>query len=263
MITIKNHEEIDVLREAGKKLAKILEKLSDAATPGTNANDLDILARELCKKAGGASAFLNYKPEGAERPFPAALCVSINDEVVHGIPNEKKKILREGDIVVLDMGLVFKKMFVDSAVTVAIGGEDKLDEAGKKLFAAGRAALAAGIDAAKAGARTGDVGFAIEETVKTVAAPFTFCLPEVLGGHGVGYKVHEDPFVPNFGMPGQGPVLKPGMVIAIEPIINEGCGKVKMAEDGWTYKTFDGKRSVHFEHTVVITSEGAEILTLA
>ncbi|MDO8594608.1 MAG: type I methionyl aminopeptidase [bacterium] len=253
-ITIKTKQEIAILREGGRRLAEVLQKLTAEVKPGVSAAALNTLAEKLIADGGDIPSFLGYAPSGAKRPFPAALCVSINDEVVHGIPNEEEKLLKEGDIVTLDAGLIHEGFFTDSAITVGVG---KIDEGAQKLLETTKKALAVGIKAVRAGAATGDVGFAIESFVK----PFGFGIVRELAGHGVGYAVHEEPFVPNFGKKGEGMVLKAGMVIAIEPMLNEGGAGVKLGKDGYTYVTKDGSRSAHFEHTVVVTENGAEILT--
>lgn len=253
-ITIKTKEEIEILREGGKHLAEILEKLKAAVWPGQTAANLNSLAEDLLKKYGDVSAFLNYQPYGAKRPYPAVLCVSVNDEVVHGIPNEEEKILKEGNIVSLDMGLKHKNLFTDMAVTVPVG---KIDQSLERLLSVTKEALARGISAAKGGNRVGDISNAIE----TCILPYGYGIVEELAGHGVGYAVHEDPYVPNYGKKNRGSILKPGMVIAIEPIINMGSKKVSLSKDGYTYRTVDGKYSAHFENTVLITNGDAEILT--
>ena len=255
-ITIKTKEEIAILREGGRRLALILKELEAAVRPGRTAAELNTLAEKLVREGGDKSAFLNYKPYGAKRPYPASLCVSINDEVVHGIPNEGEKILKEGDIVSLDMGLIHEGLYTDMAVTVSVG---KIDESAAKLLQVTEEALAKGIATARAGNRVGDISYAVESHIKSVAP--SFGIVEELAGHGVGYKVHEDPYVPNYGKKNSGPVLKVGMVIAIEPMVNEGGKAVVLSIDGYTYKTADGKRSAHFEKTIVITEGDAEILT--
>lgn len=256
MITIKTPEEIAILREGGRRLAEILRAVEAAVRPGKTAAELNTLAEKLVAERGDKSAFLNYKPAGAKRPYPASLCVSINDEVVHGIPNGTEKILKEGDIVSLDMGLIHKNLFTDMAVTVAVGA---VDEVALKLLKVTKEALARGIAAASGGNRVGDISHAIESFIKSAAPDFS--IVRGLAGHGVGYQVHEDPYVPNYGKKRSGPILKPGMVLAIEPMVNLGSYEVVLAEDGFTYKTADGKRSAHFEHTIVITEGVAEILT--
>jgi len=254
MVIIKTAEQIEIMREGGRILATILNAVKAKAVPGAETKDLDDYVNELCKKYDVIPVFLNYTPYGANRPFPASLCVSINEEIVHGIPNEKKRVIKEGDVVSLDMGITHKGLIVDSALTVIAGvGDAKAI----KLLEVTEKALYAGIEAAKAGKRTGDIGYAVEKVVK----PNGFSLPEELGGHGVGESVHEDPFIPNFGKPKQGVLLKNGMVFAIEPMVNEGVKGIVLDPDGYTYRTVDRKRSAHFEHTVAIVDGVAEILT--
>jgi len=255
LVTIKTSEEIEILREGGRRLALILQTVAKEAVAQVSSAYLNDCAEKLIKKGGDTPSFLGYAPRGAKRPFPAALCVSINDEVVHGIPNEAGKILKDGDIVALDAGLVHKGLFVDYAITIGVGA---IDEKAQKLLEVTKKALARGIKAVRAGRTTGDIGYAIETFVK----PSGFGIVRDLAGHGVGYAVHEEPFIPNFGKRGEGVELKAGMVIAIEPMLNEGSAAVVLAPDGFTYRTKDGSRSAHFEHTVVVTEKGAEILTL-
>ncbi|MFA6601737.1 MAG: type I methionyl aminopeptidase [Candidatus Paceibacterota bacterium] len=254
MIKLKTKEEIAILREGGKRHAAILASLAQAVRPGVSSQDLEDLARKLISEGGDEAAFLDYKPSGAKRPYPAALCVSVNDEIVHGIPNETVKILKEGDIVSLDLGLIHKGLITDAAITVPVG---KISSELEKLLEATKKALAMGIKAAKGGKRVGDIGNAISK----VALPYKYGVVEELSGHGVGYLVHEDPYIPNFGQSGKGEVLSPGLVIAIEPMFNLGTREIKLDEDGYTYRTADGLPSAHFEHTVVITKSGAEVLT--
>jgi len=256
MITIKTPEDIQKLREGGKHLAMVLAALKDAAKVGTQTTDLDAMAEKMVRDFGDQPAFLNYKPQGDKRPYPASLCVSINDEIVHGIPTENNRTLAEGDVVSLDMGLIHEGMIVDSAITVGVG---KIDAKAKKLLAATEEAMNAGIKAARGGKYIGDIGVAVE----AVANRNNLAIADELAGHGVGYKVHEEPFVPNFGAPGQGPLLKPGMVIAIEPMLNEGGSEIRFGADGYTISTKDGSRSAHFEHTILITDGAPEILTKA
>ncbi len=254
MINIKKPEEIEILRESGKRHAFILAEVAKIVVPGVSTKDLDDLADKLIKEGGDKAAFLNYTPRGAKRPYPASLCVSVNNEIVHGIPNEDPIILQEGDVVALDLGLVHKGLITDSAITVGVG---KLSEENKKLIEHCREALFLGIKAAKGGNHVGDIGHAIESFVR----PLGYGLCEGLAGHGVGYKVHEDPFVPNEGRAGTGELLKPGMVIAIEPMITLGTDKIVLAKDGYTYKTADGTNSAHCEHTIAITDGDPIILT--
>ncbi len=254
MITIKTKEDIAILREGGKRHAEILLKLKEMVKPGVSASELNDYAHKLILKNGDTPAFLNYKPNGARRPFPASLCVSINDEIVHGIPNEAEKILKEGDIVSIDLGLIHKGLITDAAITIPVG---VVSSELTKLLNITEQALMAGIKAAKGGKKTGDVGMAIER----LGVSGGFGIVEELSGHGVGYSVHEDPYVPNYGQSGTGIVLRPGMVLAIEPIFNIGSRYTMLDKDGWTYKTKDGKQSAHFEHTILITKGDPEILT--
>lgn len=253
-VKLKTKEDIEILREGGKRHAFILNEVAKAAVIGTSTKDLDDLAAKLVREGGDRAAFLGYKPYGVKRPYPASLCVSVNDAIVHGIPNEIDYILKEGDIVSLDLGLEHKGLITDMAVTVPVG---KIDPAAKKLLKATKEALELAIKNAKPGNTTGHIGAAVEAFIK----PLGYGIVEELAGHGVGYSVHEDPYIPNYGKAGEGEPLVPGMVIALEPIINEGSKKIKLDKDGYTYRTLDGKRSAHFEHTVVITEKGCEVLT--
>ena len=255
MIRLKSKQDIAILREGGHRHAAILRELADMVKPGVTTAELNDKAEELIGKGGDKSAFLNYKPTGAPRPYPASLCVSINDEVVHGIPNENVKVLKEGDIVTLDLGLTHKGLVTDAAVTVPVGS---ISPELKKLLETTKNALMAGIRAAKGGKHVGDISSAIER----VGVAGKVGIVEELSGHGVGYHVHEDPYVPNYGDAGMGDSLSPGLVIAIEPIFNLGSREVKFDKrDGYLFRTTDGKPSAHFEHTVLITKGDAEILT--
>jgi len=253
-VTIKTPEEIEILREGGKRLAYILHEVAKAVKPGVSTLELNKLAIKLVEENGDKAAFLNYRPPGVKRAYPAAICVSINDAIVHGIPNENPQIINDGDIVSLDMGLNHKGLFTDSAITVAVG---KVDEAALKLMDATEAALVEGISAVKPGNHIRDISYAIERYVR----PLRYGIVEELCGHGVGYKPHEDPYIPNYCLEDQGEKLKVGMVLAIEPMLNEGSKHITQDDDDYTYRTADGKRSAHFEHTVVVTKEGVEILT--
>lgn len=254
MVIIKTPEEIEILREGGRRLATILHKVKEKVKAGVTTKELDIYAEELIRQGGDEPAFLNYRPEGATRPFPASLCVSVNDEVVHGIPS-KKRILKEGDVVSLDLGLKHKGLFTDMALTVAVG---KSSAEAAKLLKVTEEALKVAINAAQPGFKTGDVGHAVESFVK---AKGKYGIVDVLSGHGVGRHIHEDPYIPNFGKAGTGEKLVPGMVIALEPMLNVGTKNVVLENDGYTFRTADGKPSAHFEHTILITEAGPEILT--
>ena len=252
-VIIKDQKQIDIIREGGKLLAKILDKVAKKVKPGVSTFDLDKYAFELIKEGGDIPAFLNYKPDGASRPFPATICISVNNEIVHGIPR-KDKILKEGDIVSLDLGLNHKGYFTDHAVTVPVGNISKKDE---QLLEDTKKALEIGIWAARGGATVGDVGYAIESFVNK-----KYGIVRELSGHGVGVNIHEDPYVPNYGKPGKGQKLIPGMIIAIEPMLNIGKDNITLGSDDWTIKTADGSKSAHFEHTILITEGDAEILTM-
>lgn len=254
-VIIKTKEQIEGIRASCAHLAIVLHKVKEMVAPGVSTYDLDQYAENLIREMGDVPAFLNYRPEGARTPFPATLCVSINDEVVHGIPS-KKRILKEGDIISIDLGLKHQGYFSDMAMTVPVGA---VDESAMKLLGATEEALHVGIDACLAGNKTGDVGYAIEKFVHGLKTKYG--IVEVLSGHGVGVAIHEDPYIPNFGKKGTGVKLVPGMIVAIEPMLNLGTKHVFIDKDDWTFKTNDGKRSAHFEHTVLITEDGPEILT--
>ena len=235
-------------------MAEVVEQVKVAVRPGVSARELDTIAEKAIREGGDEPAFLGYTPSDAPRPFPATLCVSVNDEVVHGIPNEKEKILNEGDIVGLDLGLKHGGLFVDMAVTVPVG---VVDDTSHHLIETTKRALVVGIGACRSGNRVRDIGCAVEAFVK----PYGYGIVEELGGHGVGHKVHEEPHISNFCVKGKSSVLKSGMVLALEPMLNEGTKHVVLDSDGYTYRTVDRKRSAHFEHTVLITDAGPEVLT--
>lgn len=252
-VIIKTNEQIELIREGGKILARVLDEVSKKVIPGISTYELDQYAYKLIVEGGDIPAFLNYKPEGASKSFPATICISVNNEIVHGIPS-KSKILKEGDIVSLDLGLKHKGFFTDHAVTVPVGKISKKDQ---KLIDDTKKALEIGIWAARAGATVGDIGHAIESFVNR-----KYGIVRELSGHGVGVKIHEDPYIPNYGKAGKGHKLIPGMIIAIEPMLNIGKDNIVSASDGWTIKTADGTRSAHFEHTILIKEGDAEILTM-
>lgn len=253
MINIKTQDDIEKLREGGSKLAYVLKETAKIIAPGVSTYDINEYAHKLMKEEGGVPAFLNYTPEGAKRPYPAALCVSINDEVVHGIPNENPTILKEGDIVTIDGGLIYKELITDHAITLPVG---EVSKETRRLLDVTREALSSGIKEAREGNRVGDISAAIEAHAKKAS----FSVIKGLAGHGVGYDVHEDPFIPNEGRKGTGEILKSGMVIAIEPMFALGTGNISLLSDGYTYVTKDGKLSAQFEHTVLI-GDKPEILT--
>lgn len=254
MAKIKTAEEIALLRESGKRLAFVLQELKKAIKPGVTTKDLDILAEKLIRAEGDIPPFLNYTPHGARRAFPASLCVSVNDEIVHGIPRADR-IINEGDIVSIDLGVSHKGMITDSALTVAVG---EVSPQIKKLLEQTERSLFEGINAVRVGGRIGDIGAAVE----AVAKKHGYGIVRELGGHGVGHEVHEEPYVPNYGSKGTGPIIKSGMVLAIEPMFMLGGEDILAMPDGYTVITKDGSLSAHFEHTIAITDAGVEILTL-
>ena len=252
---IKNETERENLIEGGRRLAAVLETLRAKVAPGVTTEELDDLAEAMIRDGGDEPCFLGYTPEGGNRPYPATLCVSINEEVVHGIPNELVKTLKEGDIVGLDLGLTHNGIIVDAAITVPVGN---VTEEAKKLLRATEEALAAGILAAVPGKHVGDISHAIQEVIEGAG----FKVVKELGGHGVGDVVHEDPFIPNYGRKGEGELLEEGMVLALEPIATAGKAAVVLAPDGYTFRTKDGSKSAHFEHTILLEKNGARIITV-
>ncbi len=254
MAKFKTKEEIADLRISGQRLAFVLQELKKAVKPGISTLELDTLAEKLIRDGGDTPPFKNYTPHGAKSPFPAALCISVNDEIVHGIP-KKDCILKDGDIVSLDLGVTHNGMITDAAITVAVGEVSPEIEG---LIADTERALAEGIKAARVGGRIGDIGSAIER----VGNKGGYGIVRELGGHGVGHAVHEEPYVPNYGTKGNGPILKPGMVLALEPMFMLGGEEIRLMPDGYTIVTLDGSLSAHFEHTIVITEDGVEIVTM-
>lgn len=253
MIQLKTPEEIQILKEGGAIHAEILRVLGESVRPLMSASELDTLARALFEQHGVSPAFLGYTPEGVSYPYPAAVCVSVNDEIVHGIPLEDI-IFQEGDIVSIDIGVKYKGLITDGAITVPVG---EISDEAQKLINITKEALMKGISVAKLGNTVGDIGHAIEEFVK----PYGYGIVKILAGHGVGYSVHEDPYIPNYGRAGEGERLVAGMVLAIEPMLTLGTDEVAVTEDEYTYVTEDGSLSAHFEHTIAITEQGTIILT--
>lgn len=251
MPALKTPEELSIMAEGGRRLAEVLRSLAAAARAGTATRALDRLAYQLIHKAGAKPAFLHYRPAGAQRAYPHTLCTSVNAVVVHGQPSEY--VLRDGDLLKLDIGLVYRGFFLDAALTLAIG---KISREAKKLMAATETALRAGIGAATVGSTLGDIGFAIA----AVAKKNKCSVAEGLTGHGIGRALHEDPAVFNFGRKGAGETLREGMVLAIEPMFTAGKGAIRQIKDD-SWATADGSLSAHFEHTVAITGNGPRILT--
>lgn len=246
-IEIKSPSELDIMRIGGRILDEILDKLIIRAKPGLTTWDLEMMARKLFKEMKVEPAFLGYKD------YPAALCTSLNEEVVHGIPSHHR-VLMQGDLLKIDAGLYHKGFYVDAARTVAVG---RVDDDSRKLMDVAQEALLAGIQKAQVGNRLGDISYAIQN----MAEGHGFSVVREYTGHGIGRRLHESPQVPNFGSPNSGPRLKPGMVFALEPMVNAGCWETKVLADQWTVVTADGRRSTHFEHTVAIRENGPEILT--
>ncbi len=258
---IKNKKELEILREGGKRLARVLRAVADATKPGISTKELDALAEKLIRESGGTPSFKNYEIPMAPTAYPGTLCVSVNEEVVHGIPSDR--LLREGDVVGLDIGMLWPSealakeagyeegFYTDTATTVVVGGGSV------PIVDATKQSLERGIAEVKSGARIGDVGYAIQNFLEKQG----FGVVRELVGHGVGRAVHEDPEIPNWGKPGEGDELFEDLVIAIEPMATEGSPRVKLLADGWTWATRDGSRSAHFEHTLIVTKNGAEVIT--
>jgi methionyl aminopeptidase len=244
--------EIEILKEGGQILASILARAAELVGPGVSALELNKFAEEQIEISRVASSFKGYRDPGSGKIYPASLCVSINDEIVHGLPDKRQ--IKEGDVVSLDLGIKHKGLFTDAAVSVIADSGNFED---RKLVAVCKKALAAGIKKCRAGAAIGDIGCAIE----TFAESQGFHVIKELVGHGVGRKVHEEPQIPNWGRRGRGYRFKAGEVVALEPMITFGRPEIFLAPDGWTWKTKDGSRTAHFEHTILITEKEAEILT--
>jgi methionyl aminopeptidase len=251
MILLKSRDEIAIMRKASQIVAEILAELAAAVRPGVTTEDLDRLAEELTRKKGAQPAFKGYQP--GDVPYPKTLCVSVNEEIVHGIPSGRK--LKPGDIVGLDFGVVYDGFYGDSARTVAVG---KVPESTERLLRVTREALYKGIAQCRVGNRISDIATAVQSHAEGAG----YSVVEEFAGHGIGRRLHEEPQVPNYfrrGMPN--PRLKEGMVLAIEPMVNQGTSRLRILKDGWTAVTADGKLSAHFEHSVAITENGPEILS--
>ncbi len=246
MILLKSKDELKIMREGGLILAAIMERLKSIIKSGVTTAEIDSLAEDLIRQEKALPAFKGYQD------YPATTCTSMNSEVVHGIPGARK--LEDGDIISIDLGLSYKNYFSDAAFTVGVG---KIDSKAKKLIEVTRDSLSEGIKAAKPDNRLGDISSAVQRHVEKNG----FSVVRQFVGHGIGRNLHEEPELPNFGRPGRGEVLKAGMVLAIEPMVNMGTWECEIQEDGWTAVTSDKKLSAHFEHTVAITEKGPEILT--
>jgi len=247
MTVIKSPQEVAIMRQAGKIVATVLQRLREEIKPGIKTSHLDSVAANELQKCGAKASFKGY------RGFPAYLCVSVNDEIVHGIPGERR--LNEGDIVSLDFGAIVDGFHGDGAITVGVGN---ISAKAQELLAVTEAALMVGIKAARNGTHLGEVSAAIQNYVETRG----FSVVREYSGHGVGRDLHEDPLVPNFGSPSEGPILRKGMTLAVEPMVTVGDWRTRLAENRWTVLTADGSLAAHFEHTIAISEDEAEILTL-
>ena len=246
MIVCKSPEEVAKMRAANALVAGVLGELREAVKPGVTAQELDAVAETRVREAGAIPAFKGY------HGYPATLCVSINDAVVHGIPSPRELV--EGDIVSLDMGVVLDGYYGDSALTVGVG---TISDAAAELLDVTRDALHLAIDCARVGRRISDLGYAVQTHVESRG----FSVVREFVGHGIGTQLHEEPQIPNYGKPGRGPYLKEGMVLAIEPMVNAGRAAVRVLDDGWTAVTVDGSLSAHFEHSVAVSKDGPVILS--
>lgn len=246
-IVLRSRDEIAIMRAGGRIVADVLQMLTDRLRPGLVTKELDEIVRAEFKRRKVIPAFLDY------HGYPATVCVSINDEVVHGIPGERE--IKDGDIVSMDLGCIRKGFVADAAVTVGVGA---VSAEAQRLIEVTRQALDRGIDAARAGTRLGEIGAAIQGYVEGEG----FSVVREYVGHGVGRQMHEDPQVPNYGSPDSGPMLREGMVIALEPMVNAGDWRTKRDPDNWTVRTLDGSLSAHFEHTIAVRDGEAEVLTL-
>ena len=247
-IVCKSHSEIDKMRRSGRIVRQVLEAAKELVAPGVSTMDLERVAERKIRDLGAKPAFKGYYD------YPCVLCTSVNDEIVHGIPSERR-VLKAGDIVSLDCGVVLDGYYGDAAITVPVG--DKISPELQKLLEVTRESLFRGIEAARAGNTVGDVGAAVQQIVEANG----FSVVREFVGHGIGTRLHEDPQVPNYGTPGQGPKLRDGMVLAIEPMVNIGKPGTRLLDDKWTAVTEDGSYSAHFEHCVAVTKSGPMILT--
>jgi methionyl aminopeptidase len=248
----KSNRELTFMRQAGRIVAEVLQVLAENTQPGVTTKDLDRIAEREIRARGGIPSFKNYTPRGTGLVYPASLCVSINNEIVHGIPG--KRVIKEGDLVSLDLGAIYEGFHGDSALTVSVGA---VSPEHRRLIEVARDSLEAGIEQVQVGNRLGDVGAAIQQH----AEKHGYSVVRDYVGHGIGRSLHEDPNVPNYGIPGEGRRLEVGLVLAIEPMVNIGTHETKVMPDKWTVVTDDGRLSAHFEHTVAVTENGPEVFT--
>ena len=247
MIVCRSASELRRLRDANQLVGRVLQQMRQMVAPGVSTADLDALAEREIRAAGAVPAFKGYKG------YPASICASINEQVVHGIPSPARR-LRDGDIISIDLGAKLDGFFGDSAITVGVG---KISPKAAELLRVTEESLWKAIEAVRPGARVSDIGYAVQHHVE----PFGFSVVREFVGHGIGSELHEEPQIPNYGEPGRGPRLAPGMVLAIEPMVNAGAAGVKVLQDGWTAVTEDASLSAHFEHTVAVTSDGVDVLS--
>ena len=249
MIVYKSADEISKMRAAGRVVFGTIERVTAAVAPGKTTSDLDRVAASYITERGAEPSFKGY------RGFPATICTSINNEIVHGIPS-KRRVLKPGDLLSLDFGAIWEGFHADAAVTVFVGAPPSAEA--EKLVMATKEALDAGISAIRPAGRLSDIGAAIQDVTEGAG----FSLVREYGGHGIGRSLHEDPFIQNFGPPGRGPELRPGLVLAVEPMANIGGPETRLLGDEWTVTTADGSLSAHFEHTIAVTEDGHEVLTV-
>ena len=247
-MVLKTPGEIELMDQANRIVLKVLDEVGAAIAPGTTPRELDRLAERVIRGAGGVPAFLHY------RGYPATLCISVDDVIVHGIPNDVP--LKNGQIVGIDCGVLYKGYYGDAARTFAVG---QVDDEAQRLLKVTEEALRLAVEQVRPGARLSDIGHAVQRH----AERHGFSVVREFSGHGIGTSLHEEPQVPNYGKPGKGPKLRPGLVLAIEPMVNAGKAGVRMDADGWTARTEDGSRSAHFEFSVAVTSSGAKVLGLS
>ena len=251
-ITLRSRREIELMRKAGVVVADVLSKLQEIAEPGVTTSQLDAVASQMTADAGAQALFMGVRNPAARIPFPGTICASINEQVVHGIPGPRK--LRDGDIIGIDIGVLYEEFYADASRTYTIG---EVDEEAERLIGVTREALELAIDKARPGNHLSD----ISHVIQTQAEKYGYQVVRALVGHGIGRRMHEEPQIPNFGPPGRGPILKPGMVLALEPMVNAGTYEVHALKDNWTVVTVDGRLSAHFEDTVAVTEDAPRIMT--
>ena len=256
MIVLKSKAEIALMRHAGRVLARVLRRMAEMGSPGVTTQEMDREADRIIREAGCEATFKG-QPGMVDNapPYPAATCISLNEQIIHGIPSDR--VLEPGDLVSVDCGVTYKGMIADAAVSFIVGGADKADREIVELMEVTRQSLDDAIRAARPGRHLHDISFAVQARISTT----DFGIVREFCGHGVGRDLHEDPPIPNYGTPGTGPTLRPGMTLAIEPMVTLGSPRIEVLDDGWTVVTRDRGHAAHFEHTIVITDGGAEILT--